>query len=84
MSDCIGTGCKADALLLQIAELRAERDALVADLAAARDERDRLKEHNVLLVEAINRLHEVAMGEWDGSESEISDLVNAALAGEKK
>ena len=33
MSDCIGTGCKADALLLQITKLRAERDALQARVA---------------------------------------------------
>lgn len=30
MSDCIGTGCKADAMMKQIVDLRAERDALAA------------------------------------------------------
>ena len=49
-------------------------DALQADLAAAR-------EHNIRLIEAINRLHEIAQGMWDGSESEIADIVNSALAG---
>ena len=31
MSDCIGTGCKADSLLARIAALEAERDALKQD-----------------------------------------------------
>lgn len=29
MSDCIGTGCKADALMLRIRALEVERDALL-------------------------------------------------------
>ena len=31
MSDCIGTGCKADSLMERIAALEAERDALKQD-----------------------------------------------------
>ena len=45
---------------------------VVAELAAA-------KAHNIRLIEAINRLHEVAQGMWSGSESEIADIVNSAL-----
>ena len=30
MSDCIGTGCKADALMQRIMAITAERDALAA------------------------------------------------------
>ena len=40
MSDCIGTGCKADSLLARIAALEAERDALKQDAGRYRWLRD--------------------------------------------
>lgn len=40
MSDCIGTGCKADAMMAQIAELQDELRDLDIELVRARRERE--------------------------------------------
>jgi hypothetical protein len=55
-----------------IRALRVERDA-------TQRENEALRKHNTNLVEAIHRLHEISRGLWDGSESEIADVINAAI-----
>jgi len=53
MSDCIGTGCKASALLERIASLEAERDAML-----------QWRDVGESLVSSGMRTNLFALGEW--------------------
>lgn len=76
---------KAEAELREVTQTCADpRVNLTATLAeCVRDafaEIERLRVHNARVVQAIHRIHECIRGEWAGSESEIADVINTALA----
>ena len=77
MSDCIGTGCKADSLLARIAALEAECAALAKD-AIPREPTEEMLQVGVDACPLLVR-EQYANGHFTGTRSSLSSVVLAEL-----